>query len=123
LKLQITIDGKVYEVGVELVEDDEELPQPRYEPATLVPPAVRTYVRAAATDTGDTTVCRSPVTGLVIRVNVEPGQPVNAGELILVLEAMKMETNVVAPRAATIKSVLVAPGDPVKASQVLVEFD
>ena len=42
---------------------------------------------------------------------------------MLVLEAMKMETNVTAPRAGTVKSVHVAQGDPVKVNQVLVEFE
>ena len=66
---------------------------------------------------------RSPVMGLVIKVNVEPGQAVEAGALMLVLEAMKMETKVTAPRAATVKSVHVKPGDPVKVNQLLVEFE
>jgi biotin carboxyl carrier protein len=61
--------------------------------------------------------------GLVIKVNVRPGQAVEAGELVLVLEAMKMETNVTAPRAATVKSVHVAPGDPAKLNQVLLELE
>jgi len=61
--------------------------------------------------------------GLVIKVNVRPGQAVEAGELVLVLEAMKMETNVTAPRAAIVKSVHVAAGDPVKLNQVLLELE
>ncbi len=68
-------------------------------------------------------LCTSPVMGLVIKVNVEPGQVVEAGALLLVLEAMKMETKVTAPRAATVKSVHVKPGDPVKVNQLLVEFE
>ena len=46
-----------------------------------------------------------------------------AGALMVVLEAMKMETNVTAPRAGTVKSVHVTPGDPVKVNQLLVEFE
>ena len=72
---------------------------------------------------GDGKVCRSPVTGLVIKVNVQPGQRVKEDELMLVLEAMKMETNVTAPRAGTVKSVHVAPGDSVKMNQVLMECE
>jgi methylmalonyl-CoA carboxyltransferase small subunit len=48
---------------------------------------------------------------------------VEAGELVLVLEAMKMETNVTAPHAAIVKSVHVAAGDPVKLNQVLLELE
>ena len=68
-------------------------------------------------------MCDSPVTGLVIKVNVEPGQAVEAGALMVVLEAMKMETNVTAPRAGTVKSVHVKPGDPVKVNQLLMEIE
>ena len=42
-------------------------------------------------------VCRSPVAGVVIKVSVEPGQAMQANDLMMVLEAMKMETNVTAP--------------------------
>jgi biotin carboxyl carrier protein len=48
---------------------------------------------------------------------------VEAGELMMVLEAMKMETIITAPRTGTVKNVLVTEGDPVKVNQVLVEFD
>lgn len=68
-------------------------------------------------------MCRSPVAGLVIKVNAQPGQHVEAGELILVLEAMKMETNVTAQHSGIVKSVRVAPGDSAKMNQVLVEFE
>ncbi len=68
-------------------------------------------------------ICRSPVMGLVIKVNVEPGQAVEAGELVVVLEAMKMETNLAAPRAGIVKSLHVKPGDPVKVNQLLLEME
>ena len=61
--------------------------------------------------------------GLVIKVNVKPGQPVQAGDLMMVLEAMKMETNVTAPRTGIVKSVHMAPGDSVKLNQIVVEFE
>jgi methylmalonyl-CoA carboxyltransferase small subunit len=68
-------------------------------------------------------VCRSPVAGVVIKVNVEPGQAIQANDLMMVLEAMKMETNVTAPVAGKVKSVKVAQGDAVKVNQVVVEFE
>lgn len=117
MKLQITIEGRAYAVDVELLEEDEAASA---EEAPLAPfPAVPFGSPAAGADPN---VCLSPVTGLVIRVNVESGQLIQAGELIAVLEAMKMETNIHAPRRATVKSVRVKPGDPVKLGQVLVEF-
>jgi methylmalonyl-CoA carboxyltransferase small subunit len=65
---------------------------------------------------------RSPVTGLVIKVNVKPGQEIQPNDVIMVLEAMKMETSITAHHAGTAKSVNVAPGDPVKLHQILVEL-
>ena len=68
-------------------------------------------------------MCRSPVTGLVIKVNAQPGQSVKEHELLLVLEAMKMETNVTAPHAGIVKKIHVASGDSVKPNQILVECE
>ena len=59
----------------------------------------------------------SPVTGIVIKVNVKPGQEIQAGDLMIVLEAMKMETSITAHQAGKVKSVNVAAGDPVKVHQ------
>ncbi len=67
--------------------------------------------------------CRSPVMGLVIRVEAKAGQQVEAGQRVMVLEAMKMETHLTAPRACRVKNVHVAQGDPVKVDQLLVEFE
>jgi len=82
--------------------------------------------RAAATVGGaadESKVCRSPVAGIVVRVSVQPGQQLQINELIVVLEAMKMETSVVAPIAGKVKSVKVGSGDAVKLHQILVEFE
>ena len=68
-------------------------------------------------------LCRSPVTGIVIKINVVPGQTIQANDLIMVLEAMKMETNVTGNRAGTVKSVRVAQGGSVKLHQVVAEFE
>jgi methylmalonyl-CoA carboxyltransferase small subunit len=131
LKLQITVEGKTYEVEVELLEEDGGARQPAYAPYQPVPatfpsmsfPGAQTPAAATEGDGGEEKLCRSPVTGLVIKVNVEPGQSVQANDLIVVLEAMKMETNVTAHLAGVVKSVSVAPGDSVKVNQVVVEFE
>jgi pyruvate carboxylase subunit B len=61
--------------------------------------------------------------GLVVRLEVEPGQAVVAGAGVLVLEAMKMENELRAPAGARVKAVLVRPGQAVEKGQVLVEFE
>jgi methylmalonyl-CoA carboxyltransferase small subunit len=124
LKLQITIDGRAYEVDVEILEDDESQQTPSYSASHAAHSAGGGHAQnSGGLWDADGRVCDSPVTGLVIKVNVEPGQAVEAGALIVVLEAMKMETKVTAPRAGTVKNVHVKPGDPVKVDQLLVEFE
>ena len=129
MKLQITINGKTYEAEVEVLEDDESPLPPSYPPyqpppATYQPPpGALTQVYTPGTAAGEEKICRSPVTGLVIKVNIEPGQEVMANDLIMVLEAMKMEANVTAPCTGKVKSVSVAPGDSVKVNQIIVEIE
>lgn len=128
MKLRITIDGKAYEAEVEILEDEEsEHPYVPYTPApaSYTPPPFP--VAPAPSGMGDVAdhgkVCRSPVTGLVIKVNVQPGQSVESNDVLVVLESMKMENNVIASHAATVKSVNAVPGSSVKVNQVLVEFE
>jgi methylmalonyl-CoA carboxyltransferase small subunit len=124
LKLRITIAGKTYEAEVEVLEDESTetyLPAPTYVPAAGSAGFVAAELNGSAD--GEDGVCLSPVTGLVIRVPVEVGQAVEAGQLLMVLEAMKMETQLTAPRAGLVRTVHVAAGNSVKVNQVLVELD
>jgi biotin carboxyl carrier protein len=65
---------------------------------------------------------RAPMPGLVVRVLVEPGQEVEAGAGLVVLEAMKMENELKAPAAGIVGAVRAQPGQPVEKGQALVEF-
>jgi methylmalonyl-CoA carboxyltransferase small subunit len=131
LKLQISIDGKTYETEVEVLEDDAMPRQPNYGPYPPLPSTVQSHSVAGAhspspaakESISEDKLCRSPVTGIVIKVNVEPGQAIQANDLIMVLEAMKMETNVTAHSAGIVKNVRVAQGGSVKLNQVVVEFE
>jgi len=127
VKLRITIDGKTYEAEVEVLDDEAESADSLFEPAPVAhlsaPPPQPVSPTHEGAGAEDWKLCLSPVTGLVVKVNIVPGQTVQPGDLILVLEAMKMESLVTASHAATVKSVLVAPGNSVKAHQTLVEFE
>ena len=131
MKLQIGIDGKTYEVEVEIAEDDTTPHLPNSGPYPPVPstvqfrpvPAAPAPSRESGNGVPDAKLCRSPVAGVVIKVNVQSGQRLQANDLMIVLEAMKMETNVIAPAAGTVKAVCVAPGHAVKVNQVVVEFE
>lgn len=126
MKLQIKINGKTYFAEVEVVEEESEEPAlPAYVPYQAPPQIIapRAEARTRVEDDGLINVCRSPVAGLVIRVNVEAGQSVEANQQVMVLEAMKMETYVTASAAGNVKRVLVEVGEPVKMGQALVEFE
>jgi methylmalonyl-CoA carboxyltransferase small subunit len=68
-------------------------------------------------------VCRSPITGTVVRVVAQTGQSIQPGDILVVLEAMKMETNITAPVEGKVKAITVGAGDGVKANQVVVELE
>jgi biotin carboxyl carrier protein len=121
LKLKVTIEGKTYEVEVEVLDEAEGLQEP--EPKPAAPAASPRTLSQNNAWNSEGTISRSPVMGLVVRVNVQPGQAVAAGELLAVLEAMKMETNIVAPRAAKVKAVHIAAGEAVKLNQILIELE
>jgi biotin carboxyl carrier protein len=65
---------------------------------------------------------RAPMPGLVVRIEVEPGQEVKRGDSLLVVEAMKMENELKAPYAGKIKDIKVTQGQAVEKNQVLLEF-
>ena len=120
MKLRITINGTTYEADVEVVDEEEEFEES--EDARYEQP-ISAVTEPDAGSAGNGNECRSPVMGLVVRVEVEAGQQVVAGQRAMVLEAMKMETHITAPRACRVKSVHVASGDSVKVDQLLIEFE
>jgi methylmalonyl-CoA carboxyltransferase small subunit len=120
MKLQLTVNGSIYDVDVEV----EEEPLPTLGAVqvggssayTLTP----TATKAPATSAN---ALSSPVAGTVVSVLVEEGADVKSGDTLLVLEAMKMETEVTAPKDGKVKSVDVVVGDSVQGGQVLVEWE
>ena len=130
MKLQISIDGKSYQVEVEVAEEDYPLQtqdnRPAPAAATIQSTVLRTPPKPGSSlnpDLNEGKLCRSPLAGIVVRVPVVAGQQLQVNDLMVMLEAMKMESAVNAPVAGKLKSVHVAPGDSVKAYQVLVEFE
>ncbi|MEM1095189.1 MAG: biotin/lipoyl-containing protein [Bacteroidota bacterium] len=65
----------------------------------------------------------APMPGLVLRMLVEPGQPVSAGDGLVVLEAMKMENELKAPKAGTVAAIHAAEGDAVNKGALLVSLE
>ena len=130
MKLNITIDGKTYEVDVDAAEPESPAAPHSVSglnigSAPLRVPAGAAPVAPAADSkpVNEEKVCRSPVSGIVVRVAAQVGQSLQTGDILLVLEAMKMETNITAPSAGKIAAISVNQGDSVQAGQVVVEFE
>ena len=129
MKLKITIDGKQYDVEVEVADEERPSSGPYYyvPPASAVsmpsvtPPPPVGQAGDAVED--EAKVCRSPIAGVVVRINAQAGQQIQVNDPLLVLEAMKMETNITSPVSAKIKSVKAGIGEAVKTGQVVVEFE
>jgi pyruvate carboxylase subunit B len=83
--------------------------------------AIRAMTARSAAPSGPRPV-RAPMPGMVVRVEVEPGQQVRAGQGVVIIEAMKMENELKADAAGTVAKVLVAPGTAVEKGAALVEF-
>jgi methylmalonyl-CoA carboxyltransferase 1.3S subunit len=127
VKLKITIDQKSYEVDVEAAEP-ETAPGP-VRGYAVEPAPVRLSAAAAPqpakpeTVANEDKVCRSPIAGIVVRVAAQPGQRIQPGDILIVLEAMKMETNITAPMAGKLSEIRVKQGDSVQSGQVVAEFE
>lgn len=126
MKLKITIDGKTYEVDVEAAEADAPAQPPlgiHMESAAVRLPAAQAPPPQADAGVNEDKVCRSPVSGIVVRIAAQIGQKLQAGDILLVLEAMKMETNITSAVAGQVSAIKVAAGESVQAGQVVVEFE
>lgn len=127
MKLKITVDGKLYEVEVEATEPEQPrraAPMAGAAPrAAATPPTPPPAAVAGAPVADESKVCRSPVAGVVVKASAQVGQSIQANDVLLILEAMKMETSISSPAAGKIARVNVAVGDPVQSGQVLVEFE
>ena len=66
---------------------------------------------------------KAPMPGIIIDIPVEPGQQVNEGEALVILEAMKMENAILSPANATIKEILVKKGETVEKNKLLIELE
>lgn len=121
MKMLITVDGKSYHVQVQVLDDTDAAGEsiPATPGTTAQPP--ETSGGGAGGGAGGGGV-ESPIAGNVLEVLVEVGDVVAVNDTLLVLEAMKMESNVASPFAGTVTAVHVKAGDAVGAGDVLVSF-
>ena len=114
MKYKVTLKGKTYEVevnqGEAMILDEYEA----YAPAPAAAPAAAAPVAVA----GEQVL--SPMPGTIVKVNVKAGQAVKNGEVLAVLEAMKMENEIMAPHDATVVQVLADVGTKVDTGTPLI---
>jgi biotin carboxyl carrier protein len=99
---QVLLQGRLYPVQVE---DERER-------------RLRTTLGARISDTGEFQL-RSPMPGLIVSLHVKEGQPVTKGDVLLILESMKMQNELKAPRDGTVTRIRVKAGDNVEQKQIL----
>lgn len=126
---KVTLKGRTYEVEVEagkamLLDEYEAIAPsaPAAAPAaTAAPVAVAAPAAPAAPAiTGAGEPVKAPMPGNILKVNVTAGQKVTEGQVLVVLEAMKMENEIMAPKAGTVTQVLVSKGSTVDTDAPLV---
>jgi glutaconyl-CoA/methylmalonyl-CoA decarboxylase subunit gamma len=129
-KYRVRVNGVAYEVEVDLVQDDEaELPtglpsqitEVSRSPA-LPPPVIPPRVSLPPTATGAPGQIVAPLTGAVHRIPVAEGQRVQRGDVMLEIDAMKMNTKIHAPSPATIVTIHVREGDNIAQGQTLISL-
>ena len=119
----VTVNGIPYEVTVEESgAAAAPAPAPVSAPVPSAPSAPAAKPAAAPAAQGSVKV-ESPMPGTILDVKTSVGASVNEGDTLIVLEAMKMENEIVAPSSGTVASVAVSKGDSVEAGQVLVTLN
>ena len=131
MKYKVTLNGRTYEVEVEagqailLAEYEAIAPAPAAAAAPAAAPAAPAAAPAPAAPaapavTGAGEAVNAPMPGTILKVNVTQGQAVKEGDVLCVLEAMKMENEIMAPKAGTVTQVVTSKGASVNTGDALV---
>lgn len=119
MKLRMTVNGTPYDVDVEVEDETPAPPGPIVIGGTGATPTAPTSASVQGTSAN---AIVAPLAGSVARILVEVGQEIQAGQVVVVLEAMKMETEITSPGAGQVAAILVSKGDAVQGGQALVEM-
>jgi glutaconyl-CoA decarboxylase len=130
---KITVDGKTYDVAVEEISTENRAAAPfktarpapvapKSAPVSEVAPKSNQEQKVVAQQpvAANGTVVAAPMPGTILNILVKEGAKVKSGEVLLILEAMKMENEITSPTAGTVKKVAVSKGSNVNTGEVLV---
>ena len=117
-RFNITVNGKAYDVAVEEVGGSAPAAAPVSAPAPA-PAAAPALAAAPAPAAGNGTPVKAPMPGNILDVKVNVGDTVSVGQVLVVLEAMKMENDIVANAAGKVTSITVKKGDTVNSDDVI----
>ena len=123
-KYRITVDGKTYEMDVELIGSNGAAVQPvkvESKPVVAAAPKAAAPASSAKPAPASSGAVIAPMPGTILRVNKADGDSVKAGDVVLVLEAMKMENEITAPVDGVIASLSLAAGSTVAGGDMLFE--
>lgn len=138
-KYRITVNGKTFDVDVEEVGAQKSGYSPVSAPAAVAPipapvpvsartavagqaPAASPATPRAATPAGGATAMKSPLPGKILKVMATPGSSWKKGDALLIIEAMKMENEILAPRDCTVEEVAVESNQTVKTGDLLLKL-
>lgn len=123
MKYKVTLNNRTYEVEVEkgaaILAGEYEAAAPAPAAPAAEKPAAAALAAAFAPVSADGEAIASPLPGTVLAVKVSAGEPVRSGQVLVVIEAMKMENDIVAPRDGVVTSVVAAKGTAVNSGDVL----
>ena len=122
-KLRITVDGKVFDVVVEMLDEQgqptaSQPAAPAFQQTSIAPPPSSAPKSAAPVASAGAVT--SPLAGRIVSIDCQVGQRVASGAQLATVEAMKMNTFVYAEREGTVAAIHVSPADAVEEGQVLV---
>lgn len=127
--LRITVNGKTYDVQVEETGATAApaaavaAPAPVAAPVAAAPaPAAQEPAPQVSAPSADATAVECPMPGTILAVNVSAGDNVKEGDVLVILEAMKMENEICAPQDGVVDAVCVNKGDTVSPGQTLVSI-
>ena len=117
-RFNVTVNGVTYDVVVEEVGG-----APAQAPVAAPAAPAASAPKAAPAGNAGAVAVKAPMPGTIMKVNVAPGQAVKKGDVLCVLEAMKMENDISAPQDGVVASVNVQKGASVQTDEVLVTLN